>query len=188
MHNVRSLKRSSMLPHWQCVSVYVGSIIYMLHKITLQHFSKAQAGTCLLGLNRDLPPPLPSLFKNASDANAKASPGTGKFKPQSSFCKRCCVLPLHLQTEHYVDIKIAFFSNFLLGFFWQETIYCVGVVLVRLASVFAYVCFLYFLCFFGKCKVSRKYLLFLEQGSTTGSFFYESCIYMLCCVSWTVKW
>lgn len=87
----------------------------MLHKITLQHFSKAQAGTCLLGLNRDLPPPLPSLFKNASDANAKASPGTGKFKPQSSFCKRCCVLPLHLQTEHYVDIKIAFFF---LIFFW----------------------------------------------------------------------
>lgn len=89
----------------------------MLHKITLQHFSKAQAGTCLLGLNRDLPPPLPSLFKNASDANAKASPGTGKFKPQSSFCKRCCVLPLHLQTEHYVDIKIAFFFSFSFGVF-----------------------------------------------------------------------
>lgn len=89
----------------------------MLHKITLQHFSKAQAGTCLLGLNRDLPPPLPSLFKNASDANAKASPGTGKFKPQSSFCKRCRVLPLHLQTEHYVDIKIAFFFSFSFGVF-----------------------------------------------------------------------
>lgn len=187
MHNVRSLKHSSMLPHWQCVSVYVGSIIYMLHKITLQHFSKAQAGTCLLVLNRDLPPH--SLFKNASDANAKASPGTGKFKPQSSFCKRCCVLPLHLQTEHYVDIKIAFFSfSFSFGVFWQETIYCVGVVLVRLASVFAYVSFLYFLCFFWKMQSEQEVFTFFRTSVDHWEFFYESCIYMLCCVSWTVKW
>lgn len=159
----------------------------MLHKITLQHFSKAQAGTCLLGLNRDLPPPLPSLFKNASDANAKASPGTGKFKPQSSFCKRCCVLPLHLQTEHYVDIKIAFFSHFLLGVFWQETIYCVGVVLVRLASVFAYVCFLYFLCFFWKMQSEQEVFTFFRTSVDHWEFFFMNHVF-ICCVVYRGLW
>lgn len=160
MHNVRSLKRSSMLPHWQCVSVYVGSIIYMLHKITLQHFSKAQAGTCLLGLNRDLPPPLPSLFKNASDANAKASPGTGKFKPQSSFCKRCCVLPLHLQTEHYVDIKIAFFFSFSFGVFLTGDYILRG---CSAGKVSQCVCI---------CLLPLLSLLFLENAKWAGSIYF----------------
>lgn len=38
-----------------------------------------------------------------------------------------------------------------------------------------------FFAFFGKCKVSRKYLLFLEQASTTGSFFFMNHVF-ICCV------
>lgn len=55
-----------------------------------------------------------------------------------------------------------------------------GVVLVRLASVFAYVSFLYFLCFFWKMQSEQEVFTFLEQASATGSFFMNHVF--ICCV------
>lgn len=78
-------------------------------------------------------------------------------------------------------LRLLFFSHFLLGFFWQETIYCVGVVLVRLASVFAYVCFLYFLCFFWKMQSEQEVFTFFRTSVDHWEFFFMNHVF-ICCV------
>lgn len=75
-------------------------------------------------------------------------------------------------------LRLLFFSHFLLGFFWQETIYCVGVVLVRLASVFAYVCFLYFLCFFWKMQSEQEVFTFFRTSVDHWEFFFLWIMYL----------
>lgn len=84
-------------------------------------------------------------------------------------------------------LRLLFFSHFLLGVFWQETIYCVGVVLVRLASVFAYVCFLYFLCFFWKMQSEQEVFTFFRTSVDHWEFFFMNHVF-ICCVVYRGLW
>lgn len=84
-------------------------------------------------------------------------------------------------------LRLLFFPHFLLGFFWQETIYCVGVVLVRLASVFAYVCFLYFLCFFWKMQSEQEVFTFFRTSVDHWEFFFMNHVF-ICCVVYRGLW
>lgn len=84
-------------------------------------------------------------------------------------------------------LRLLFFSHFLLGFFWQETIYCVGVVLVRLASVFAYVCFLYFFCFFWKMQSEQEVFTFFRTSVDHWEFFFMNHVF-ICCVVYRGLW